>query len=138
MSRKEAPNMRVAVKIYRTVKVPTAHLKQSVGLETEAPNDKADLAVKETFGPHMAPGLKIFWPEPAGFKTTVVGMEALGFDVPVPTQTPQATDALTMCDPINDRDTHRIDGSLRGELMRMGLWTEAKDYEWRVATNLKS
>ncbi len=129
--------MRVAVKIYRAVKVSTVHLKQTVGLEIEASNDKADQSLKKTFGPHMAPGLKIFWPEPFGFKTTIVGMEALGFDVPVPTQTPQATDSLIMCDPINDRDTHRIDGALRGELMRMGLWTDAKDYEWRVATNIK-
>jgi hypothetical protein len=129
--------MRVNVTIYRTVKIPTEYIKGCVGLEISAKSDQAADSIKKCFGPHMAPGFKIFWPEPAEFKSTIVGMEALGFDAPVPTQIPQAANALTLCDPIDSEDTHRIDGALRSELMRMGIPTETDDYEWRIETKVK-
>jgi len=129
--------MRVIFKIYRTAKVPTGHLKGAVGLELNEANDKADLEVKKKFGPHMAPGFRIFWPETPGFKTTLIGMEAMGFDVGRPEDTPEAPEGIVTCDPISPEDTARIDGALRSELMRLGLWTEADDYEWRGWYQLK-
>lgn len=130
--------MRIAVKVFRTTRVLTAHVKKVVGLEIDAPNDQASDAVKKTFGPHMVPGFKIFWPEPAGHKNTIVGIEALGFDAPVPTGLPQGCDSLILCDPLDAQDTARLDGALRAELMRMGIWTDADDYEWRIATSVKA
>ena len=123
--------MRVIFKIYRTAKVATEHLKSAVGLEADAPNDVASEALKEKFGPHMAYSFKVFWPDPEGYKTTIVGMAAMGFELEETDGTPKAAEGLVTCDPIDEETTHRVDGALRSELQRLGLWTEADDYEWR-------
>lgn len=123
--------MRIIFKIYRTAKVGTADLKGAAGLALDADNDVANQALRKKYGPHMAPGFRIFWPEPAGFKSTAVGIEAMSFNLGTLGSSPHATEGLVTCDPIKEHTTHRIDGALRSELMRLGVWTEADDYEWR-------
>lgn len=129
--------MRVIVTIYRTAKIPTSHILGCVGLEVGATTEEASTALKKRYGPYMAPGFKVFWPNPPEFKSTIVGMEALGFDAPVPTKVPQAANALTLCDPINHDAVHRVDGALWSELNRLGIPTRAEEYEWRVETSVK-
>lgn len=129
--------MRVTVKLYRATQVPTEHLKACAGLEPTAANDKADKAIRERFGPHLAFGFHIFWPEEPGFRTTVVGMEAMSFDLVMPDATPKAAEGLVNCDPLDPKDIDRMDGALRCELQRMGIWTEPDDYQWRARYEVK-
>ena len=120
---------RIIFRIYRTITVPTEHMKGTLGLDQDAPNDKADLKLKEVFGPHFSPGFKVFWPEEPGYRKTVVGIEAMSFEVG---KTGVAQAGFVTCDPIHADVVHRLDGSLEGELRRLGIYmTKAEDHEWR-------
>lgn len=123
--------MRVIFRLYRTAKIRTDQLKGLVGFELSAPNDKTAVALKEKYGPHFAYGFRIFWQDSAPeFRTTVVGIEAMAFDVGAPGGTPVA--GLVTCDPISSEQIHRLDGALHSEIQRLGLPTSSGDeYEWR-------
>lgn len=117
--------------LYRTVTVPTEHLKGIVALELDSNNDVADRKIKEAYGPHFAPGFRIFWSREATIRKTVVGMEVMAFDVS-DSKVAQSAD-LVICDPIYPEAIHRIDGALQSELRRMGIYvTEVEDHEWRM------
>jgi len=128
-------SLRINIRQYRTVTIPTDHVKSSAGLEPNAPNDKAAQQIKERYGPHMAPGFKIFWSEEAARKT-VVGMEVMSFELSDP-KVAQA--GLIIHDPISPDEVHRVDGALYSELCRLGIYyTKPDDYEWRIWYELKN
>lgn len=127
--------MKFNVSMYRVVTVPTVHLKASAGLELDVPNDKSEEKIKESFGPHLAPGFKIFWNVSDTYPKTLCGMEAMRFDIPEPDI---ASAGLVECDPVNQDDIHRLDGALQSELRRFGIYvTRVEDHEWRMYYNVK-
>lgn len=127
MSKKKA-----SVKFYRVAKVPTDHLLAAIGIETGVPVVVAKEKMKERFAP-FAPGLAIFWQEtPASF--TLCGMEAMSFAVEA-NQVPCA--GITSCDPCTPKDVDQLDGALKSELSRFGVWVAPdKDFEWRLTYEL--
>lgn len=129
--------MRVIFKIYRVARIETRDIKAAVGLGLADSNDKADMAIRDKYGP-LAYNFKIFWPSPDGFKTTIAGVEAMGFDLGEPGGTPSSAEGLVTCGPIDSKLTHRIDGALKSELERIGIWTEADDYSWRGWYEIKN
>jgi hypothetical protein len=94
------------------------------------------MEIRKTFGPHMAPGLKIFWPEDSAYNKVAVGMEAMAFDINNPSI---AQAGLVSSDPLDPATTHRLDGALESELRRMGIYiTEVKNHEWRAWYEVKA
>ena len=127
--------MRVIFRLYRTITIPTEHMKGILSLEADAQNDVADQKMKELYGPHFSPGFKVFWPEEPGYRKTVVGIEAMAFDVGSP-GTAQA--GFVSCDPIHNDAVQRLDGALEGELRRIGIYnTKAEDHQWRGYYEIK-
>ena len=129
MSKKKA-----LVKFYRVARVPTAHLLAAVGLDTGGDVGTARERMKEKFAP-FAPGLAIFWQEnPSSF--TICGMEAMSFSVEA-NQVPCA--GITSCDPCTPKDVDQMDGALKSELSRFGVWVAPdKDFEWRLTYELSN
>jgi len=128
--------MKLKVKLYRVVTIPTADLVEIVGGAPENFKDPIGMlstAVNEKFRP-MAPRFKIFYPVSLTISKTVIGMEAMSFDV-TQAEIPQA--GLVMTDPMLPQDVDRIDGALEGELNRMGLGADFEGYEWRIAFETK-
>ena len=125
--------MKVSVRQYRVAKVPTEHIKAAVGLPVDAPTSAAMTAVTERFGP-LAYRLKIFWPEDASFRTTIVGIETMGFEMNV-AKVPHA--GIVDHDPTIPEDIHRADGALHSELTRMGIYVDFDEFEWRTAFEIK-
>lgn len=128
-------NTNIQVKLYRVAKVHTAQLKGACGLELDSDNQKASEELKKRFGPHFAHGFKVFWPEVPAYSITLVGMEAMAFDVKSD-KVPCA--GVVQSDPLDDHAVSRLDGMLLGELSRLGIYYEHKDVEWRMYYSVKS
>lgn len=127
--------MKVNFRLYRTITIPTNHLKGTVGLEADAGNELAARRIQESFGPHMAPGFRIFWPQEPGYRKTVVGIEAMSFDLTDPNV---AQAGFIQADPIDPVVVHRLDGALQSELRRFGIYlTKAEDHEWRATYEVR-
>lgn len=124
--------MPMIVEFYRVASIPTEHLYGAVGLDSHEPvqSDVAEAALRRRFGPHLPPGIKIFW----GDRRTVVGIEAMSFSL-TDDSIPMA--GLAQADPMDPDAIHRIDGALESELKRWGVWTKPEDYEWRAAYEVK-
>lgn len=120
-------------KMFRTTKVSTAHLWASAGLEIDKSVDHAREELKKRYAP-FAPRLSIFW-NSSSTSATLVGMEVMSFDVDADDQVPRA--GIVLCDPVSVKDVHESDGALHSELQRFGLWSETKDYEWRVLYDVR-
>lgn len=116
--------------LLRAVQVPSVNLWAAAGLELKDSLDgsMAKEALKKRHGP-FTPGLRIFW-ESSPSSIIVVGIDAMEFYVEDDDKAPRA--GVVSCDPMRSQDVHELDGALRGELTRMGLWTETKDYQWRI------
>jgi hypothetical protein len=149
--------MQVTIKVYRTAKVDTEHLKGCVGLERSDHPEVVMRALRDKFGP-MAHGINIFWTEqaklPKGmlsevrlpedgeqpdqnlvgvFRTTIVGIEVMGFSVTA--RFPQA--GVASADPLNKVAIDRVDGALASELARWGLVADPDEFEWRCWYDLR-
>lgn len=144
--------MQVYIKIYRTAKVDTEHLKGCVGMEKDEHPEVVMQALQEKFGP-MAHGIKVFWTEQAKpsnyrfsedgeqpdqnligvFRTTIVGIEVMGFNMTA--KFPQA--GVASADPLNKVAIDRVDGALASELTRWGLVADPDEFEWRCWYDLR-
>lgn len=127
--------MSMNVQMYRVASVPTEHIYGAIGLSSsgdsqEVASDKAEAELRKRFGPHLPPGVRIFW----GSRRTVVGIEAMSFNL-AEARVPMA--GLVQADPVDPVAVHRMDGALESELKRWGIWTKPEDYEWRVAYEAK-
>jgi hypothetical protein len=116
--------MKLEVTLYRVASIPTgdlaANLKKTEGGVTEA-------QLRERFGV-LAPRFKI-WVGPVQPRKSLAGMEVMSFSV-LDAAVPQA--GLVHGDPIDPQELARIDGGLRGELERLGIQSDAAEYEWRL------
>ena len=123
--------MKLIVKLYRVTTIRTAELMAGCGLDPEKVIDGAALltAVKNKFKP-LAPRFHIFAPPDTTVKKTVVGTEAISFDV-LEADAPMA--GLVYADPMKPEDIARIDGSIESELNRLNCSTDFIGYEWRCA-----
>lgn len=90
-------------------------------------------ALRDKFAP-FANRFKIFFPPVLQAQRTLVGMEAMAFDV---LEAGQPQLGLVHFDPVETEDVHRMDGALQSELNRMGLGAEYEDFDWRMAYDLK-
>ena len=114
------------VGLYRVASIPTEHLYGAVGAAEGTTSEKAEAALRQRFGPHLPPGLKIFWND----RRTVVGVEVMNFSL---THAAVPMAGLAQADPISPTAINRVDGALESELKRWGIWTKPEDYEWRMA-----
>jgi hypothetical protein len=142
--------MKLSVRLYRTVTVPTDHIAGVVGLDDKGvptsvltdlhdaqrtrKDQKAALAnlefaVRKEFWP-FARGIRFFF-DP---HKTVVGVEAMAFDV---SEVNTAMAGLIDADPAVAEDIARLDGALESELGRMGLTVDFDDFTWRLAYEVK-
>ena len=121
--------MKLMTTLYRVTTIRTAELIAAVGKDpdTEITGSELNQLVKEKFGP-LAPRFRIFVPPDSSVTKTIVGCEAMCFDVPE-ANVPMA--GLVMVDPMEPKDVDRIDGAIESELNRLGLGTEWQGYEWR-------
>jgi hypothetical protein len=122
--------MKIIVKLYRVTTIRTAELLAAAGEDPESEMTGTELSqlVKDNFGP-LHPTLQIFYPADTSFRKTVVGMEAMLFDLQ-DVNIPQS--GLIMVDPISPQDVDRIDGAVEAELNRMGISTDFECFEWRM------
>ena len=139
--------MKLTIKLYRVVTVPTEWLNSVVGLGKDAETAKIDAKIREEFYP-FAPRFRIFYgttltkqaskealenavPSEVleAASKTVIGIEAMSFDVS-DFNVPFA--GLISADPIDPVDVARIDGALESEMGRMGIATEFEKFEWRT------
>lgn len=126
--------MKLLVRLYRVAKVPTIHLLAATGLAEDASADHLRQALVEKFGP-LAYRLKFFFDGPSVMgRTTIVGMESMGFDICDP-KIPQA--GIVDHDPLIPADVHRADGALHSELARMGVHTDVDEFDWRCAFEVR-
>jgi hypothetical protein len=125
--------MKINVRLYRVTSVPAERVKAVAGLAADATPGDAMAAIMDEFGP-MTPRLKFFWADDADFRTVVVGIEVMGFDLLAP-KVPQA--GLVFHDPLVREEILMADGALNGELSRIGVYTETDKYEWRVAYEVR-
>lgn len=125
---------KASVKFYRVARVPTSHLLAAIGLESGTKVSVARGKMKDNFAP-FAPGLAIFWQDtPSSF--TICGMEAMSFSVEA-NQIPCA--GITSCDPCTPKDVDQLDGALKSELSRFGVWVAPdKEFEWRLTYELSN
>ena len=125
-------NYKVTVRLYRITTIPTTELIAAVGEDPkeDIPSIGLDKLIKEKFR-YFNPGFKIFYSTSV---KTVVGMEAMVFDITTPSM---AMAGLISSDPLNPIDVARIEGALEGELNKMGIGTNFQNYEWRVAYEWK-
>ena len=117
---------KVTVRLYRVTTIPTAELIAAVGGDPkqDVPTPILDKNVREKFK-YFNPGFKIFYSTTV---KTVVGMEAMIFDISTPSV---AMAGLISSDPLDPIDVARIEGALEGELNRMRIGTDFQNYEWR-------
>lgn len=127
--------MKLIVSLYRVTTIRTAELLAAIGKEpeTDMSGDELLAQVKAKYKP-FPPRFRIFYPPDTTVNKTVVGMEALSFDIR-DADVPQA--GLVMVDPMSSQDVDRVDGAIESELNRLGIGTDFCGYEWRVAFSLK-
>lgn len=121
---------KLTVKIYRVVPVRTADFRGIVGIDHPAPFENVITKIKSNFG-RFGDGFSLFYRDE---NQTLASQEVLGFnieagDVPVA--------GIVNADPLDHIEMHRLDGQLRGELLRIGIVTEPDRYEWRCAYEIK-
>ena len=127
--------MKLIVKLYRVTTIPTEEfVAQALGMErdTELTGTEMATKIREKYRP-APPRFKIFYPTDTSFRKTVIGMEAMSFDVRE-ADVPMA--GLVMADPVEAKDVDRIDGAIESELNRMNMGTEFQNFEWRVEYQL--
>lgn len=131
--------MKVQIRLYRVAKVSVVALAAIAGIgeKEEATHEKIMAKIADTYGP-LAMCLRIFWPpeDPMStrFGTALAGMEVMGFDLR-DVSVPQA--GLVEHDPLIANEVHRLDGALRGELARLGIFTEIEEFSWRCAYEIR-
>lgn len=127
--------MKLIAKLYRVTTIRTAELLAVLGKDPDCDGTSAELAAKirERFG-RSTPRFNIFYPSDLAVPKTVVGMEAMSFDVRE-ANVPMA--GIVMADPLRQQDVDRIDGAIEAELNRMGIWTEFIGFEWRMAYEIE-
>lgn len=127
--------MKVTCKMFRCTTIRTAELMAAAGFDgdEQIAIDLLMKAVREKFRP-FSPRFKIFFPSDVATTKTVVGIEAMVFDIPE-ANVPMA--GLVMMEPGSPEDTARADGALESELNRMGIGTDLDDREWRMSYELK-
>jgi hypothetical protein len=122
--------MKLSVRLYRTVSIPTSHVAGVVGLDSDDFSGDTKLSeieeqLRKEFYP-FARGLRMFMDR----ARTVVGIEAMAFDV---SDVSAAVAGLVDTDPAKPEDVARLDGALESEMSRMGLSVEFENFEWRLA-----
>lgn len=127
--------MLLTVKLYRVTTIRTAELLAGAGLDVDKAMDGPELLaiIKQKYKP-MAQRFKIFAPPDTTVSKTVVGMEAIAFDIP---NANVAMSGLVYADPMTPEDIARLDGAIESELNRLNCGTDFKGYEWRCAYEVK-
>jgi hypothetical protein len=119
--------MKITARMYRCTTVPTEYLASVAGVDygPETPTEKILAALKDQFSP-FAPRVQFFFDS----NKTVVGIEALAFEVPEPNRLFSA--GLIHVDPVDQEDVVRADGALQSEMGRFGISVDTKDFDWKV------
>lgn len=133
--------MKLKVKIFRTVPVRVGDLLSQAGLDYERdsalPMPEVIRRFKEALGP-LHPRLEVFWPRAETLGEAIcyraqAGMEAITFDILDVKIEGLATpiEGLVHTDPMDSREIDRLDGTLEGELNRIGVSTNYENYGYR-------
>jgi hypothetical protein len=126
--------MKLTVSLYRVTTIRTAELLAAAGLEQDSNINSPWMSlIKDAFKP-FPPRFKIFYPADPKAAKTVVGVEAMSFDI-TEVNVPMA--GLVTADPMSPQDVDRLDGGIESELNRMGISTGFERYEWRIAYEVK-
>jgi hypothetical protein len=120
--------MRLKAKILRAVKIGVEHLRAAADYPAGATNSQIEEKVKEKYGP-MAIRFKIYWTKDAAYPFAIAGIEVMAFEI-LKAQVPQG--GIITCDPLSQVEILRADGSLEGELARIGIPVDHRSIEWRL------
>ncbi len=126
--------MKADVVLMRMIKVNIEYFlaaanKKSDKLGRDATGAEIKECIQEKFG-LLNPKVRFIWPSKPTAMTSpfvTVGVEAVRFEVKHAHE-PHA--GITMADPMNPREVLMLDGTLLGELERLGIYADARNIQW--------
>lgn len=124
-------NKKLTVKVYRVAQARTSDFRGIAGANIDIPFETVVSKIKSEHG-RFGDGFSLFYRDE---QITLAAQEVLGFNLEAPGDIPVA--GIVNTDPLDFVEMHRLDGQLRGELLRLGIATEPDHYSWRCAYEMK-
>ena len=120
--------MKVRLMVMRAAKFKIEHLQAITDSEKNATVEEMERSLKERYGP-LGIGLKILPVDPKAteYPWVYFGIEAMSWDI---REAHVPHSGLVTTDPLDHRETLLLDGRLEGELDRIGIPAQAKDFQW--------
>lgn len=128
--------MKADVILMRMIKVNIEHFlaaasKKSEKMGRDATGTEIKECIQEKFG-LLNPKVKFIWPSKPTVMTSpfvTVGVEAVRFEVK---QAHEPHAGITMAEPLDAREVSMLDGTLLGELERLGIIYDARNIQWGI------
>lgn len=120
--------MKVRLMVMRAVKFSIDHLRAITDSVEGATFVEMERSLKERYGP-LGIGLKILPVDPKAteYPWVYFGIEAMSWDIKE-AHVPHSGFVTT--DPLDHRETLLLDGRLEGELNRIGIPAQARNFDW--------
>ena len=120
--------MKVRLMVLRAAKFKIEHLRAITDAAADTSFAEMERSLKERYGP-LGIGLKVLPVDPKAteYPWVYFGIEAMVWDIKE-AHVPHSGFVTT--DPLDHRETLLLDGRLEGELNRIGIPAQAKDFEW--------
>jgi hypothetical protein len=120
--------MNVRLMVMRAVKFKIDHLRAITDSPEGSSFEEMERSLKERYSP-LGYGLKVLPVDPKAtdYPWVYFAIEAMSWDIK-DAHVPHS--AFVTTDPLDHRETLLMDGRLEGELNRIGIPAQAKDFEW--------